>query len=80
MIQGNVKKVINGPYSEDFLLHKDDELSDSQQSVCSKASAMFQLSLSATLAATSASLSGLVQGSAADAKFGQVLNLSWRKC
>lgn len=75
-----MKKVINGPFSEDFLLHKDGETSDGQQSVCSKASAMFQLSLSVTLSATSTSLSGLVQGSSADAKFGEVLNLSWRKC
>lgn len=75
-----MKKVLKGPFQENFLLHKDGEVSDSEQSVCSKASAMFQLSLSATLSATSASLSGLVQGSSADAKFGQVLNLSWRKC
>ncbi|KAJ4300935.1 hypothetical protein N0V90_003024 [Kalmusia sp. IMI 367209] len=78
--KGNVKKVLTGPYEEDFLLHKDGEISDSQQSICQKASAMFQLSLSATLSATSSALSGLVQGSAADAKFGQVLNLAWRKC
>ncbi|KAF9730522.1 hypothetical protein PMIN03_010272 [Paraphaeosphaeria minitans] len=78
--KGNVKMVVNGPFQEDFLLHKDGEVSDSEQSVCSKASAMFQLSLSATLSATSTSLSGLVQGSSADAKFGQVLNLTWRRC
>lgn len=75
-----MKKVISGPFTDDFLLHKDGELSDSEQSVCQKASAMFQLSLSATLSATSTSLSGLVEGSSADAKFGELLNLSWRKC
>lgn len=75
-----MKKVLNGPFEEDFLLHKEGEMSDSQQSVCSKVSALFQISLSATLSASSSSLSGLIQGSAADAKFGQVLNLSWRKC
>ncbi|KAF1964998.1 hypothetical protein BU23DRAFT_490916 [Bimuria novae-zelandiae CBS 107.79] len=79
--KGNVKKVLSGPFQEDFLLHnKDGELSDSQQSVCSKASATFQLSISATLSASGSSLPGLVQGSAADAKFGQLLNLTWRKC
>ena len=75
-----MKKVLSGPFEEDFLLHRDGEISDNQQSVCSKASALFQISLSATLSSGDSSLSGLVQGSAADAKFGQILNLTWRRC
>lgn len=78
--QGNVKKVLTGPFEDDYLLHKDDELSDSEQSVCSKVSAMFQLSLSATLSATSPTVTGKVDGDSADARFGEILNLSWRRC
>jgi hypothetical protein len=79
-IQGNVKKILTGPYEDDFLLHRDGELSDSDQSVCSKASAMFQLSISLTLSTSSSTLTGVVRGDASDVGFGEVLNLSWRKC
>ncbi|KAF1950443.1 hypothetical protein CC80DRAFT_375685, partial [Byssothecium circinans] len=78
--KGNVKKVVTGPFTDNFLPHKDGELSDSKQSVRKKKSAMFQLSLSATVSADSTKLSGLVQGDAADAKFREVMGLSWRKC
>ncbi|KAF2683224.1 hypothetical protein K458DRAFT_452614 [Lentithecium fluviatile CBS 122367] len=78
--KGNVKKVLTGPFEDDFLLHKDGELSDSDQSVCSKASAMFQLSLSVTLTPSSSSQSGIVAGDSADVGVGELLNLSWRKC
>ena len=75
-----MKKVVSGPYEEDFLLHKDGELSDSDQSVCSKASAMFQLSISVSLSTTSSTVTGIVRGDATDVGFGEVLNLTWRKC
>jgi len=75
-----VKKVVNGPYEEDFLLHKDGELSDSDQSVCTKASAMFQLSISITLSPSNSKVTGVVKGDASDVGFGEVLNLLWRKC
>ncbi|ORY14689.1 hypothetical protein BCR34DRAFT_623245 [Clohesyomyces aquaticus] len=81
--KGNINKKLRGPLENDFLLHKDGEISDSEQSVCvTKANAKFQLSLSATLTAASSTLDGLVQGDAADTsqRFGEVLNLGWRKC
>ena len=75
-----MQKKLQGPFKDDFLLHKDGEVSDNEPSVCSKASARFQLSISASLSASSSSLSGIVQGDAADAAFGEILNLGWRKC
>ncbi|KAF2465539.1 uncharacterized protein BDR25DRAFT_336951 [Lindgomyces ingoldianus] len=78
--KGNINKKLAGPFEDDFLLHKDGELSDNEASVCSKASARFQLSISASLSASGSSLSGLVQGDAANAQFGEVLNLGWKKC
>jgi hypothetical protein len=78
--QGNIHKIINGPFSNDFLLHKDGELSDSESSVCQKKDAKLQISLSATVSAGTANANGLVQGSSQDFGFSQILNLSWKKC
>ncbi|PSN65447.1 hypothetical protein BS50DRAFT_645663 [Corynespora cassiicola Philippines] len=78
--KGNAHKILKGPFEDDFLLHKDGETSDGEKSVCQKASAKLQISLSATLTPTTSSQSGLIQGSSADAAFGELMNLSWRKC
>ena len=75
-----MQKKISGPFEDDFLLHKSGELSDTEQSVCSKASAMFQLSISASLSSGSTSATGFVRGDSSDALFGELLNLSWKKC
>lgn len=48
--------------------------------MCSKKDANLQISLSATVTADSAGGSGYVQGSSQDFGFGQILNLSWKKC
>ncbi|KAF1993278.1 hypothetical protein P154DRAFT_527870 [Amniculicola lignicola CBS 123094] len=78
--KGNIQKKISGPFEDDFLLHKDGELADNEDSICSKVSAKFQLSLSASLDASSTTVSGLVKGDSVDAAFGQLLNLNWKKC
>ncbi|KAF2257604.1 hypothetical protein CC78DRAFT_588280 [Lojkania enalia] len=80
--KGNIQKKIDGPFEDDFLLHKDGELSDNEQSICTKASARFQISISASLnfAGTSTSVTGYVKGDSADAVFGEIMNLGWRKC
>ncbi|KAH7135155.1 hypothetical protein B0J11DRAFT_596112 [Dendryphion nanum] len=79
--KGNVQKKAVGPYEEDFLIHKDGEMSDTEQQLCStKASAKFQLSLSASLNSLVTNADGYVKGDSVDASFGQYLNISWRKC
>jgi hypothetical protein len=78
--QGNIHKIIDGPFSADVLLHKDGELSGSEASVCQKKDAKLQISLSATVSAGTANANGLVQGNSQDLGFSQILNLSWKKC
>ncbi|KAF2021324.1 hypothetical protein BU24DRAFT_404342 [Aaosphaeria arxii CBS 175.79] len=79
--KGNTQKKLTGPFKDDFLLHKDGEVGDGEQSICStKASAKFQLSLSVSLSSTVSTSNGHVKGDSADAAFGEVLNLGWRKC
>lgn len=75
-----MQKKLSGPYKEDFLLHKDGEISDTEASVCAKASARFQLTLSASLSATVTTAQGYVQADAADTGFKEILGLTWRKC
>lgn len=76
-----MQKKISGPFEDDFLLHKSGEVSDNEESLCStKASARFQITLSASLSAGSSTVNGVVQGDSLDSAFSQVLNLSWRKC
>ncbi|KAF1838664.1 hypothetical protein BDW02DRAFT_585711 [Decorospora gaudefroyi] len=78
--KGNIHKKIIGPFEEDFLLHKDGELSDTEASICQKKDARIQISLSATVDAGTSKGNGYVQGGSADAGFGEILNLSWKKC
>ncbi|KAF2105647.1 hypothetical protein BDV96DRAFT_462704, partial [Lophiotrema nucula] len=78
--KGNINKKLTGPFSDDFLLHKDGEVSDSEQSICQKASAKFQISISVSLSASSMTVNGVVKGDSTDTHFGQALNLAWRKC
>ncbi|KAI4642193.1 hypothetical protein J4E93_007337 [Alternaria ventricosa] len=78
--KGNIHKIVTGPFEEDFLLHKDGEISDTEASVCQKKDARIQISLSATVDSGTSNKNGYVQGSSVDAGFGQILNLSWKKC
>jgi hypothetical protein len=78
--QGNIHKIVDGPFSNDVLLHKDGELSDNEASVCQKKDAKLQISLSATVSSSTPTANGYVQGSSQDLAFSQILNLSWRKC
>ncbi|CAO2649192.1 Nn.00g101410.m01.CDS01 [Neocucurbitaria sp. VM-36] len=78
--KGNIQKKVTGPFEDDFLLHKDGELSDNEASACQKKDERIQISLSATVSAGTSKANGYVQGGSADAGFGEILNLSWRKC
>ncbi|KAI8935632.1 hypothetical protein NX059_007160 [Plenodomus lindquistii] len=78
--KGNVQKKVTGPFDDDYLLHEDDELSDTQASVCQKKDATIQLSMSATVDSGTTKKNGYVQGGSADAAFKEILNMSWRKC
>ncbi|KAL1793186.1 hypothetical protein ACET3X_008168 [Alternaria dauci] len=78
--KGNIQKKITGPFEDDFLLHKDGEISDTETSVCQKKDARIQISMSATVDSGLSKKNGYVQGSSADAGFGEILNLSWKKC
>ncbi|KAF2871044.1 hypothetical protein BDV95DRAFT_53107 [Massariosphaeria phaeospora] len=78
--KGNTQMKLTGPFRDDFVLHKDDEVPESEQSVCSKVDAKFQLSLSATLNTSNATAAGEVSGDATSSGFKQILNLGWRKC
>ncbi|CAN9211810.1 unnamed protein product [Alternaria alternata] len=78
--KGNIQKKITGPFEDDFLLHKDGEVSDTEASVCQKKDARIQISLSATVDSGTSKKNGYVQGGSADAAFGEILNLSWKKC
>jgi hypothetical protein len=78
--QGNIQKIVNGPFEDDVLLHKDGELSDNEAPVCQKQDAKIQISLSATVSAGTSQKNGYVQGSSQDFGFGKILNLSWKKC
>lgn len=75
-----MQKNLIGLFNNDFLLHKDDELSDTEASVCQKSDARVQISLSATVDAGTLNANGFVQGSSVDTAFKEILNLSWRKC
>ena len=75
-----MQKNLTGPYEEDFLLHKDGELDDEEAPVCQKKDARIQISLSATVDSGLSKKNGYVQGGSADAGFGQIVNLSWKKC
>ncbi|KNG49147.1 secreted protein [Stemphylium lycopersici] len=46
---GNIHKIVKGPFEDDFLLHKDGEISDTEAAVCQKKDARIQISLSATV-------------------------------
>ncbi|KAH7069428.1 hypothetical protein FB567DRAFT_224114 [Paraphoma chrysanthemicola] len=78
--KGNVQKIVQGPFNNDVLLHKNGELSDNEPSVCQKKDAKLQISLSATVSSGTSQKNGYVQGSAQDIGFGETLNLSWKKC
>ncbi|KAF2662136.1 hypothetical protein K491DRAFT_585541 [Lophiostoma macrostomum CBS 122681] len=78
--KGNAQKKLTGPLTQDFLVHKDGETSDSETSMCVKASATFQITISATLAASTSAMSGVVQGGAVDSGFSEIMNLGWKKC
>ncbi|KAF1945527.1 hypothetical protein EJ02DRAFT_396396 [Clathrospora elynae] len=78
--KGNIQKKLTGPFEDEFLLHKDGEISGTEASVCQKKDARIQISLSATVDAGSSKANGFVQGSSADAAFGEILNLSWKQC
>ncbi|EOA80685.1 uncharacterized protein SETTUDRAFT_35612 [Exserohilum turcica Et28A] len=78
--KGNIQKIVQGPFEEDFLLHKDGESSVSEGTICQRKDAKIQISLSATVDAGTSGKNGYVQGSSADAAFGQILNISWKKC
>ncbi|KAI5377980.1 hypothetical protein J4E82_003362 [Alternaria postmessia] len=78
--KGNIQKKITGPFEDDFLLHKDGEVSDTEASVCQKKDARIRISLSATVDSGTSKKNGYVQGGSADAAFGEILNLSWKKC
>jgi hypothetical protein len=78
-----MQKKLSGPYENDILIHKDGEVSDTEESVCSKAGAKFQLTISAGLSASSTSAVGVLKGAqdgALDRGFSEILNLGWRKC
>jgi len=78
-----MQKKLSGPYESDLLIHKDGEVSDSESSVCTKAGARFQLTISASLSASSTSAVGVLKGTqdgALDRGFSEILNLGWRKC
>ncbi|CAE7201918.1 DUF4360 domain containing protein [Pyrenophora teres f. teres] len=78
--KGNIHKIVTGPYEEDFLLHKDGEISSTEATVCQKKDARIQITLSATVNSRSSKANGYVQGGSADTGFGEILNLSWKKC
>lgn len=48
--------------------------------MCQKKDANLQVSLSAAVTAGAADGSGYVQGNSQEVGFGQILNLSWKKC
>lgn len=76
-----MQKKLSGPFEDDFLIHKDGEVSDTEQSVCSKTNARFQLTISASLSQSGTSnTNGIVQGGAVDSAFSEILSLGWRKC
>jgi hypothetical protein len=78
--QGNLQKKLVGPFKEDFLLHKDGEIGDTEKTPCSKASARLQVTLSASLSATGTTQDGFVQAGSLDTGFTELLGLTWRKC
>jgi hypothetical protein len=75
-----VQKKIQGPFEADVLLHKEGEVSGKETSVCQKKDARIQISLSATVDTGTSKANGFIQGDSADAAFGQIVNLSWKKC
>jgi hypothetical protein len=78
-----MQKKISGPFENDILVHKDGEVSDTEESVCSKKAVKFQLTISAGLIANSANVVGVLKGTqdgALDRGFSEILNLGWRKC
>lgn len=48
--------------------------------MCQKKDARIQITLSATVDSGSSMANGYVQGGSADTGFGEILNLSWKKC
>lgn len=78
--QGNIQKKVSGPFEQDYLLHKDGEIS-SEASVCQKASARLAITLSATLNTDLASPpDSIIQGGSLDNSFKEQMALGWRKC
>ncbi|KAH8726223.1 hypothetical protein GQ44DRAFT_739037 [Phaeosphaeriaceae sp. PMI808] len=78
--KGNIHKVVTGPFQDDFLLHKNGEISQSEASICQKKDAKIQISLSATVSAGTTNANGIVRGDSQNLRFGEILNLSWKKC
>jgi hypothetical protein len=78
--QGNIHKIVEGPFQGDILLHKDGELSNKEGTVCQKKDAKIQISLSATVTASTTTANGFVEGTSQDFSFGEILNLTWKKC
>jgi len=80
VVQGNSQLKLSGPFENDFLVHKSGDLSDPEPTTCQKTSARFQITISASLDTTSTTATGVVRGDSVDAVFGELMNLSWKKC
>ncbi|KAF2826774.1 hypothetical protein CC86DRAFT_291645 [Ophiobolus disseminans] len=78
--KGTTKRTVNGPFSDDFLLHRDGELSDTEASVCSKNNAKVTINLIVTVKSGGSKATGLVRGDSLDGGFKQQLNFAWKKC
>jgi hypothetical protein len=78
--QGNIQKKLQGPYEEDFLLHKEGEVGDNEPSICAKTQARFAVTLSASLSSSVSTAGGVVQGGSLDTAFKEEMGLTWRKC
>jgi hypothetical protein len=80
MIQGNIQKKLQGPFEEDFLLHKPGEMGDEEPSICAKAQARFAVTISVTLSSDVTTAGGQVRGDSLDTAFKEEMGLVWRKC
>jgi hypothetical protein len=75
-----VQRKIKGPFEADFLLHKEGEVEGVGEEVCRRKDARVRISLSATVDVGTSNNNGFIQGDSVDATFGQIVNLSWKKC
>ncbi|KAH7076318.1 hypothetical protein FB567DRAFT_583402 [Paraphoma chrysanthemicola] len=78
--KGTSQRTVNGPFDDDFLLHRDGDLSDTEASVCSKNNAKVTINLVVTVKSAGSKATGLVRGDSLDGAFGQVLNFAWKTC